>query len=85
MKIKKEFISHNLDGSEIMVSASGSFSGYLKSNKTASFITSLLREEITREEIINKLLEKYDAPAEVISKDVDRILDTLRKVGALDE
>ena len=85
MKLKKEFITHTLDGAEIMVSASGSFNGYLKSNKTAAFITSLLREDVSREDIIAKLLEKYDAPEDVISKDVDRILETLRKVGALDE
>lgn len=68
-----------------MVSASGSFKGFLKSNKTAAYIVDLLKEETTVENIINKLLEKYDAPKEIIEKDVNRILDTLRQVGAIDE
>ena len=84
MKLKNEFITHDLDGAQIMVSASGTFSGYLKSNKTAAFIVELLKNEITREEIIAKLLERYDAPEDVISRDVDRILETLKKVGAID-
>ena len=84
MKLKNEFITHELDGEQIMVSALGTFSGYLKSNKTAAYIVELLKSEITREEIISKLLERYDAPEEIISRDVDRILETLKKVGAID-
>lgn len=85
MKLKKEFVTHNLDGEQIMVSASGSFKGFLKSNKTAAFIVDLLKEETTVENIVNKLLEKYDAPSDIIQKDVDRIIETLRQVGAIDE
>lgn len=85
MKLKKDFITHNLDGEQIMVSAAGSFKGFLKSNKTASYIVDLLKSEISREEIISKMLEKYDAPESQISTDVDKILAVLKKVGALDE
>lgn len=85
MKLKNEFITHELGGEQIMVSASGTFKGFLKSNKTAAFIVDLLKNEITFEEIVDKLLEKYDAPKDIIEKDVLRILETLRKVGALDE
>ena len=85
MKLKNEFITHELGGEQIMVSASGTFKGFLKSNKTAAFIVDLLKNEITFEEIVDKLLEKYDAPKDIIEKDVLRIIETLRKVGALDE
>ena len=44
----------------------------------------LLKNEITREEIVSKLLERYDAPKDIISRDVDRILEILKKVGAID-
>ncbi len=85
MILKKEFVTHNLDGEQIMVSASGTFKGFLKSNKTAAYIVDLLKEETTVEKIVSSLLEKYDAPKEVIEKDVNRIIETLRKVGAIDE
>lgn len=85
MKLKNDFITHDLDGEQIMVSAAGSFKGFLKSNKTAAFIVDLLKNETSREEIIKKMLEKYDAPENLISADVDKILDILRKVGAIDE
>ncbi len=85
MKLKKEFITHNLDGEQIMVSAAGTFKGFLKSNQTAAFIVDLLKSDITREEIISKMLEKYDVPENVVSADVDKILAILRKVDAIDE
>lgn len=85
MKLRSEFITHELDGEQIMVSSSGSFSGYLKNNKTAAYIVDLLREEITREEIISKMIERYAVSEEIISRDVDRILETLKKVGAINE
>lgn len=85
MKLKKEFVTHELGEEQIMVSASGTFNGFLKSNKTAAYIVELLKNEITKEEIVSKMLEKFDAPEEVISKDVEKILEVLRKVGALDE
>lgn len=85
MKLKKEFITHDLDGEQIMVSASGTFKGFLKSNKTAAFIINLLKEDTTEEDIVMQLLEKYNAPKEIVEKDVKKILDTLRKVGGLDE
>ena len=42
-----------------------------------------LKEDVTKDDIIEKMLEKYDAPREVIAKDVETVLDTLRKIGAI--
>lgn len=85
MKLKSGFIARELTDEQIMVSASGDFSGFIRSNKTAAFIVNCLETDTTKEEIIEKMLEKYDAPKEVITEDVEKILDTLRSVGALDE
>ena len=69
-----------------MVSAGETkFSGLVKSNATAAFIVNCLKEDTTEKKIVEKMLEKYDAPEDFISSDVKKILDKLRSIGALDE
>jgi hypothetical protein len=68
-----------------MISAGGSFNGMVRSNKTAAFIIDLLKEETTKENIVAAMLESYDAEEQVISADVDKVIDALRSIGAIDE
>jgi len=86
MKINENFIAHN-DGDELILVSTGAsdFSGLVHSNRTAGFILECLKEETSEAEIIAAMLEKYDAPEEVISRDVKKIIGQLRKIGALDE
>lgn len=44
-----------------------------------------LKEDTTEEAIVERMLEKYDAPRERIATDVAKILAKLRGIGALDE
>ncbi|MCR5010123.1 MAG: PqqD family protein [Clostridia bacterium] len=86
MKLKTEFVTKNMGDTQVMVAVGGSsFTGVVRSNKTAAFIVDLLKEEITREQIVARMLDKYDASEEQISADVDSILAKLRGIGALDE
>lgn len=86
MKLRDGFITHESEGEHITVSAGGSaFNGLIRSNKTAGFIVECLKEDTTEEAIIEKMLQKYDAPREVIASDVSKILGNLHKIGALDE
>ena len=88
MKLHNGFITYNTGSEQIMVaagSASEAFRGMVRSNATAAFIIECLKEEITREELGEKLVERYDAPRDIILRDLDKVLDTLRKIGALDE
>ena len=86
MKLKSCFITHDTVDEHITVSSGGvSFNGLIRSNKTAGFIVECLKEETTEDAIIEKMLEKYDAPRELIASDVAKILGNLRKIGAIDE
>ena len=85
MKLKKEMLTHHMDGSQVMVSTDKDvFSGIVTSNSTAAYIIDLLREETTPDEIKKAMAEKYDAPYEVISKDVDMVLDKLISIGVVE-
>ena len=86
MKLKNEMLTHMMDDSQIMVSTDKNvFSGIVTSNSTAAYIVDLLKEDTTPEKIKQALFEKYDAPAEIISQDVDDIIEKLRSIGVIEE
>jgi len=85
MKLKNDFITHEADGQQLMISVGGSFNGMVRSNSTAAAIIDLLKSETTREDIILAMLEKYDVERAVLEPDVDKVIDALRGIGAIDE
>jgi len=86
MKLKNTFITHLSDGEQILLDAGGAvFSGLVRSNATAAFIVDCLKKTTTAESIVDRMCEKYDAPREVIKKDVEGIINKLRSIGAIDE
>lgn len=88
MKLCDGFITYTTNGEQIMVAAGNAaqrFRGMVRSNATAAFIIDCLAQEITQEALVEKMFEKYDAPRALIEQDVQRVLDALRQIGALDE
>ena len=85
MKLKDTFVSHVTNGEQILVDVSSSFSGLIRSNKTAAFIVAQLKSETTLDSIVDAMFEKYDAPKEVLRRDAQAVIDKLRSVGAIDE
>lgn len=87
MRLKDGFLTHRTGGEQVMVAAGGvGFSGLVRSNHTAAFIVDQLKRDTTREQIIDAVLKQYeDAPLPAVERDVDKVLDTLRSIGALDE
>lgn len=86
MKLKEGFVAQNIDDIQFLISVGAeAFQGVVRSNKTAAFIVDCLQKETTEEEIVDKMCAKYDAPRDTVAADVKEILDTLRKISALDE
>ena len=86
MKLKKEILTHTMDDSQVMVSTDKDvFSGIVTSNKTAAFIVDCLKDETTPDAIKKAMFDKYDAPMEMISEDVDEVISKLRSIGVIDE
>lgn len=86
MKLNENFLTQKIDDTQVMVATGDSqFNGIIRSNQTAAEIIDLLKEETTRDEVVDKMLAKYDAEREVIASDVDMVIETLRKVGAIVE
>ena len=85
MRLKNTFIAHDSEGEQVLIDVTSSFAGLVRSNKTAAFIVDCLKTDTTKEQIVDAMYEKYDAPKEVLQKDVESIIDKLRGIGALEE
>ena len=86
MKLKKDFIIHDTGTESLLVpTGRAGWSGLVKGNKTLGAIVSLLKEDTTEDAVIAAMMERFNAPAEVITRDVKKALSELRRIGALDE
>ena len=86
MKIKDNFIIHDVHGKKIMVDATArDFKGIFQTNATGSDILIMLRDGLDRDTVVSKMLEKYEAEREVIEKDVDGMIGKLREIGAIED
>lgn len=85
MKLNSGFITHN-DGDDTLLVSTGEtdFSGLVRSNPTAGFIIGCLEQETTEDEIIAKMQQKWEVSDEIARRDVRRIVEQLRGIGAID-
>lgn len=87
MKLRKGFITHTLDGTQLMVAAGPAaavFHGMVRSNETAAFIVDCLKQETTQEQIVERLLETYEVSREVAAADVAAVLQKLQSIRAIE-
>lgn len=86
MKLKKGFIVHDTGSESILIPMGGAgWSGVVRGNRTLGAILDLLKEDTTEEAIIDAMKQRFDAPEEIITRDVKKALSELQKIGALDE
>jgi hypothetical protein len=86
MKLKSDFIVQDIDDTQFLVPLGHeAFNGIVRSNKTAAFIIRCLKEETSKEQIVDAMCAEFDAPRETIDADVEEILGTLRSINALEE
>lgn len=86
MKLRDNYITQDIDGTQVMVATGeSSFNGIVRANQTAAAIVDLLKKETTKEKIVEEMLKIYDAGRDVIERDVDKVVSTLRSIGALEE
>lgn len=88
MQLKKTFITRKVADMQIMVPVGESaqvFSGFVKSNKTAAYIVELFRNDITEEQAVEKVLEKYEVDRETALRDVRMVIENLQSIHAFEE
>ena len=56
MKLNDNFLTQEIDDTQVMVATGETaFSGIVRSNQTAAEIIGLMREETTRDEVLDKM------------------------------
>lgn len=83
MKLKEGVIITEDNGEYIIVAAGEagqSFSGMIRMNSTAGFITSFFENEHTEEEAVDALCENYDVDRETAAANVKKVVESLKKV-----
>ena len=87
MKIKTGFAKRNIAGADIVVPVgdkSLEFNGMITLKGAGAFLWDCLKEDLTKEELINKVLDAYDVDREIATKDVDEFVELLNKNNLLD-
>lgn len=88
MKIRKGFVVREIADSIVVVPTGelvSEFKGMITLNKTGKFIWELLKEDITIEEITQKLIEKYNIDTNKAKSDVEKFVQTLRDAKIIEE
>ncbi len=87
MKIKDGFVLEEVGENYIAVAVSGEargFNGVVRLNSTGAFLWNLMKDEdVSREELLEKLLEAYDVPRERALDDIIKFENTLRCGGII--
>ena len=88
MKLKEGFLLHDVGEDHMMVAtgeASKVFNGLVRNNKTAAFIFQQLMNDTTEEQIVDAMLEEYNAPRERIEADVHKVIMQIQEAGFIEE
>ncbi len=84
MKLKYEFVTMDMNGQIAAVpvgDTAGEVHGMIHMNKTAALILSLLKEDITEEQIVDTLIERFDAERDTLFSEVHKLVVYLQNEG----
>lgn len=88
MKLKSGLISHKMNNEFVTVAAGEAgeiFNGMIRSNAMAMEIMKILENECSEKDVADAIFARYDAPYDVITRDVHHIIEQIKVAGLLDE
>ncbi len=81
MKIKDGFILRNVAGNNVVVpigQATIDFNGMISLNDTGAFIFEQMLNEITRDELVQAVVNEYGIDDKLAQKDVDAFIEKIK-------
>lgn len=81
MKIKDGFILRNVAGNNVVVpigQATIDFNGMISLNDTGAFIFEQMLNEITRDELVQAVINEYGIDGKLAQKDVDAFIEKIK-------
>ena len=88
MKLKYKFVVRNVAGQSVALSVgeeTTKFNGMIKLNEVGEFIFKLLENDISFDEIINKITSEYEVSEDDAKKSVESYLQILRENQLIEE
>lgn len=88
MKIKDGFILKTVAGNNIVIATGEqkmSFNGVMTFNEVGAAVFKLLDGTNTAENIAEKIAADYNADAEAVKKDVNALIEKMKRYGLIEE
>ena len=86
MRLKYEFSVRDIMGEYVMVplgEGSLEFSGMIATSETGALLVDALKQNVTREELLARILDAYDVDEQTAKADMDEFLDQLQRLNLL--
>ena len=87
MKIKKGFVMREVAGQSVIIAvgaAAKSYNGMIKLNDTAKIAWKCLENGCELDEMVNAILDEYDADRETVKKDMEKFIEALEGANILE-
>lgn len=88
MRLKYDFAVRDIMGEYVMVplgEGALKFAGMISTTETGALLVEALKQDITREELLRRMLAEYDVDEQTALADLEEFLQTLRKLNLLTE
>ncbi len=87
MKISEGYLLRTVAGKNIVVSIGSdvNFNGMMTLNDTGVFFWNLLKNDTTKEEMLEAVLKEYDVSSDVALQDIENFLQKLRDTKILED
>ena len=88
MKLKYDFAVREIVGEYVMVPLGRGaleFSGMISTSETGALLVEALKQDVTRGDLLQRILDEYDVDLPTANADLDEFLNQLRKLNILIE
>ena len=88
MKAKSGFILRNVVGEHVLMPTGdniGKYNGTIVLNDVAALVWEKLQNPVSREDLIAAILDEYNVEEDVAATDLDKLLETLKGYGVIEE
>ena len=88
MKAKSGFVLRDVVGEKILMPVGENitkFRGTVLLNTVSAFVWEKLQEPVSKEELLQALLDKFEVDGETASRDLNKLLETFAELGILEE
>ena len=85
MKFNRNFIIKEVLNNYILIDLSGSFKDVIKLNETSKTIVEYLQQNLSRDEIIDRMSKEYKVEKDVLFNDVDELINRLKELNIIND